>query len=90
MDITNIVSISSMEVIYLEHSNRGNLLNMKFQSSSPKLEFKLNVWCDHNHKKRKDSLEARAERAVLHAYVKNQAILEPILLYRASKYKQTK
>ena len=44
----------------------------------------------HSHKKRKDSLETRTERAVLRAYVKNQAILEPILLYRVSKYKQTK
>ena len=40
--------------------------------------------------KRKDSLETRAEPAVLHAYVENQVMLEPILLYRASKYKQTK
>ena len=37
-----------------------------------------------------DSLETRAELAVLHTYVENQAILEPILLYRASKCKQTK
>ena len=37
-----------------------------------------------------DSLETRAKRAVLRAYVENQAILEPILLYRASKCKQTK
>ena len=37
-----------------------------------------------------DSLETRAEPAVLRTYVENQAILEPILLYRASKYKQTK
>ena len=36
------------------------------------------------------SLEPRAERAVLSAYVENQAILEPVLLYRASKYKETK
>ena len=36
------------------------------------------------------SLETRAEPAVLHTYVENQAILEPILLYRASKCKQTK
>ena len=42
------------------------------------------------HKKRKDSLETRVKRAVLRTYVHNQAILEPILLYRASKYKQTK
>ena len=40
--------------------------------------------------KRKDSLETRAEPAVLHAYIENQVMLEPILLYRASKYKQTK
>ena len=37
-----------------------------------------------------DSLETRAELAVLRAYVENQAILEPILLCRVSKYKQTK
>ena len=35
-----------------------------------------------------DSLETRAEPAVLRTYVENQAILEPILLYRASKCKQ--
>ena len=36
-----------------------------------------------------DSLETRAELVVLRTYVENQAILEPILLYRASKCKQT-
>ena len=36
------------------------------------------------------SLETRTELAVLRTYVENQAILEPILLYRASKCKQTK
>ena len=40
---------------------------------------------NHSHKKCKDSLETRAERAVLRAYVENHDILEPILLYRASK-----
>ena len=44
----------------------------------------------HSHKKRKDSLETRAELTVLCVYVENQAILEPILLYRASECKQTK
>ena len=44
----------------------------------------------HSHKKRKDSLETQAELAVLRTYVENQAILEPILLCRASKCKQTK
>ena len=45
---------------------------------------------DHSHKKWKDSLETRAERTVLRAYVENQAILQPIFLYRALKYKETK
>ena len=44
----------------------------------------------HSHKKRKGSLKTRADLAILHTYVENQAILEPILLYRASKCKQTK
>ena len=44
----------------------------------------------HSHKKRKDSLETRATRAVLRAYVENRAILEPILPYHASNYKQRK
>ena len=35
-------------------------------------------------------LETWAELAVLYIYAENQAILEPILLYQASKYKQTK
>ena len=39
---------------------------------------------------RTDSPETRAELAVVRTYVENQAILEPILLYRASKCKQTK
>ena len=42
------------------------------------------------NKKRKDNLETRAELAVLPTYVENQTMLEPILFYRASKYKQTK
>ena len=37
-----------------------------------------------------DSLEIRAELVVLRTYVENQAILEPILLYRALKCKQIK
>ena len=46
------------------------------------------VW--HSLKKRKDSLKTRAEMSILCTYVENQAILELILLYRASKCKQTK
>ena len=34
-----------------------------------------------------DSLVPRAEWAIPHNDIENQAILEPILLYRASKYK---
>ena len=43
-----------------------------------------------SNRKRKDSLETRAELAVQRTYVENQAILEPILLYRASRCEQTK
>ena len=43
----------------------------------------------HSHKKRKDSLEARAELGVLRSYFEKQAMLEPTLRYRASKCKQT-
>ena len=50
----------------------------------------LSATLDHSHKKREDSLETRAEMTVLLTYVENQAIPEPILLYRASKYRQTK
>ena len=39
---------------------------------------------------RADSLETLAELAVLRTYIDNQVILEPILLYWASKCKQTK
>ena len=48
------------------------------------------IWHQHSHKKRKDSLETRAELAVLRTYDENQAILECIFLYHASKCKQTK
>ena len=45
---------------------------------------------EHSHKKRKDSLETRAELIVPRTYVENHAILKPILLYLISKCKQTK
>ena len=47
-------------------------------------------WYNYSHKKQKDSLETQAELSVLSTYVENEAILEPILLYRGSKCKQTK
>ena len=37
-----------------------------------------------------DRQETQAEQAVLRTYVENQSKLEPILVYRASKCKQTK
>ena len=43
----------------------------------------------HSHKKR-IAWKHGAELAFLRTYVESQAILEPILLYRASKCKQTK
>ena len=47
--------------------------------------------CRRNgNEKQKDSLETRADLVVLRTYVENQAILQPILLYRALKCKQTK
>ena len=42
----------------------------------------------YSHKKRKGSLETRVKAAVLCVYSENQAILEPIFLYRALKCKQ--
>ena len=44
----------------------------------------------HSHRKWKDNLDTGAKQIALVAYVKNQAILETILLYRASNFKQTK
>ena len=37
-----------------------------------------------------DSLETLAELAILRTYVENQAVLEPILLYRVAKCKKAK
>ena len=45
---------------------------------------------DHSHKERNDSLGKQAELAVLRVFVENQATIELILIYRASKCKQTK
>ena len=45
---------------------------------------------NHSHKKRKDSLKTLAELAALRSYIENQTLLERILLYWASKCKQTK
>ena len=53
-------------------------------------QHQLFPFSNHSHKKRKDSLETRDELADLRIYVENQAILEPILLYRGSKCKQIK
>ena len=45
---------------------------------------------NNSHKERKDSLETQAKLAVLRTYIENKAMLEPILLYLASKCKETK
>ena len=50
----------------------------------------LRVNSDLHRNRFKHSLAIRAELAILRTYVENQAILEPILLYRGSKCKQTK
>ena len=44
----------------------------------------------HSHKKRKKSLKAWAELAVLRTYIENQTMLEPILLHRASNVNKPK
>ena len=45
---------------------------------------------NHIYENQKDILETRAKRTVLYAYVENQAILEPILLYRAANINKQK
>ena len=45
---------------------------------------------NHSHKKRKDTLELLGKLLVLCTDIENQAVLEPSLLYWASKCKQTK
>ena len=47
------------------------------------------LW-NYSHKKRKYNLETQAKLAILCTYFEKQAILEAILLYRASKCKRTK
>ena len=54
----------------------------------PRVHFRDELY--HSHKKRKDSPETRAELAFLRSYVEKQAILEPILLYRASNVNKPK
>ena len=71
-----------------------NLFNPDWTKQAQELSFskKTNICIQfhHSQNKRKDSLETRAKLDVLRTYVENQAILKPILLYRASKSKQTK
>ena len=52
--------------------------------------FRHQFHLNHSNKKRKDSFKAQAELTVLCAYVESEAILQPIVFYCASKYKQTK
>ena len=52
--------------------------------------FSIGMAVHRNSHKKIDNLETRVELTVLRIYVGNKAILEPILLYWASKCKQTK
>ena len=80
---TNVTQIDPRVLPKLTHKRYSNW-------STSVTKFDPQIYSNHSHKKWKDSLETRAEPTVLCVYVKNQAILEPILLYRASKCKQTK
>ena len=68
---------------------------ISYSCENSETKFWIWIWIrtcksNHNHKKRKGSLETPTELAVQRNYVKNQAILEPILLYRTLKCKQIK
>ena len=79
--------------IKLSNSQLNELKSGKRNNTEITLKTSLNVVGDsnHSHKKRKDILETRAQPAIICVfYVENQAILQPILLYRTSKWKQTK
>ena len=69
------------------HGNRTTFQSgLRFTTSSLRFSCKR----AHSYKKQKDSLEIRAELAFLRIYVEKKAILEPILFYWTSKFKQTK
>ena len=75
--------------IVIRVEGRGDFTPLP-SSSQPDNQMKASPdKCHHSYKKREDSLETRSEPVVLRS-VENQAIPEPIFLYRASKYKQTK
>ena len=101
--INQIIYLSINQLNFRINLSRKTMINgyqkqIKLMKSQMKMRFCIRRILQHyllflfyrSHKKRKDSLETRAELAIPCSYVENQAILEPILLYWASKCKQTK
>ena len=86
--------VKILGVSFLQNISSGCFrCEKRYRPSSLSFEILLESWGRVSNLTiviRTDSLETRAELAVLRTYIENQAILEPILLYLASKYKQTK
>ena len=71
------------------YPNLNNRLKSKLQILQKQMHLRLSEFKQYSPQNGKMG-RTRAELIVLRTYVENQAILEPILLYRASKCKQTK
>ena len=81
-DVTYYFWLSSFCNVALRH----NPYIMKLVS----LEFLVQIRRHLNIVTRNRKMEAQTKLAVLRIYVENRSILEPICLYHASKYKNTK
>ena len=78
---SDVIKQVALRLIYASHYRYNKIIGkVKYDIRAASYEFTYTIVM------RTDSLETRAKPAVLH----NQAILEPIFLYRASKCKQTK
>ena len=78
---SDVIKQVTLRLIYASHYRYNKIIGkVKYDIRAASYEFTYTIVM------RTDSLETRAKPAVLH----NQAILEPILLYRASKCKQSK
>ena len=78
---SDVIKQVTLRLIYASHYRYNKIIGkVKYDIRAASYEFTYTIVM------RTDSLETRAKPAVLH----NQAILEPIFLYRASKCKQTK
>ena len=71
------------------HEIKSSIQNPTYKPGSDATR-KIRITNHHSHKKQKNSLETWVKRIFLYAYVESKAILEPILLYRASKCKEIK